>query len=96
MLTLSLNSGLLGSHSLREKLYSEKLCPWLTKDLKLMFVARAMLKKQAVRSNSELLMQANKLKLTNLTQSLSVSIFQIRLLRIREILKTHGRPLILF
>ena len=45
---------------LREKRVSEKFCPWLTKDLKLMSVARDKLKKQAVRSNSEMLMQAHR------------------------------------
>ena len=45
---------------LREKRVSEKFCPWLTKDLKLMSVARDKLKKQAVRSNSEILMQAHR------------------------------------
>ena len=43
---------------LRERRVSEKFCPWLTKDLKLMSAARDKLKKQAVRSNSEILMQA--------------------------------------
>ena len=45
---------------LREKRVSEKFCPWPTKDLKLMSVARDKLKKQAVRSNSEMLMQAHR------------------------------------
>ena len=46
--------------SLREKRVSEKFCPWLTKDLKLMSVDRDKLKKQAARSNSEILMQAHR------------------------------------
>ena len=45
---------------LREKRVSEKFCPWLTKDLKLMSVARDKQKKQAVRSNSQILMQAHR------------------------------------
>ena len=45
---------------LRERRVSEKFCPWLTKDLKLMSAARDKLKKQAVRSNSEILMQAHR------------------------------------
>ena len=46
---------------LRERRVSEKFCPWLTKDLKLLSAARDKLKKQAVRSNSEILMQAHRL-----------------------------------
>ena len=42
------------------KRVSEKFCTWLTKDLKLMSAARDKLKKQAVRSNSEILMQAHR------------------------------------
>ena len=45
---------------LRERRVSEKFCPWLTKNLKLMSAARDKLKKQAVRSNSEILMQAHR------------------------------------
>ena len=36
----------------------DKFCPWLTSDFKLMCKARDKLKKQAIRSNSELLMQS--------------------------------------
>ena len=43
-----------------EKRVSEKFCPWLTKDLTLMSVARDKLKKQVVHSNSEILMQAHR------------------------------------
>ena len=54
-------SQILEKHApLRERRVSEKLCPWLTKDLKLMSAARDKLKKQAVRSNSEILMQAHR------------------------------------
>ena len=65
---------------IRERHVSENFCPWLTKDLKLMSVARDKLKKQVVRSNSEILCKPIgkcATKLTNLTQSLSISIFQI-------------------
>ena len=83
---------------LREKLVSEKFCLWLTKDLKLIFVARDKLKKQAVRSSSEILVQAHRQmrnKVNKLSTESKRKYFQIRLLRIREILKTHGRPSIL-
>ena len=50
---------ILAKHApLGEKRISEKCCPWLTKDLKLMFVARDKLKKQVFRSNSEISMEA--------------------------------------
>ena len=39
---------------------SEKFCPWVTKDFKLMCKVRDKLKKQAIRSKSELLMQSYK------------------------------------
>ena len=45
---------------LREKRVSEKFCPWLTKNLKLMSVARDKQKKQAVRSNSQILTQVHR------------------------------------
>ena len=44
---------------LRERCVSEKFCPWLTKDLKIMSAAKDKLTKQAARSNSEILMQAH-------------------------------------
>ena len=42
----------------RNRRVSEKFCPWLTNDFKLMCKARDKLKKQAIRSKSELLMQS--------------------------------------
>ena len=44
---------------LHKKRVSEKFCPWLTKNHKIMSVARDKIKKQAVCSNSEILMQAH-------------------------------------
>ena len=43
---------------IRERRVSEKFCPWLTSDLKVMCKARDKLKKQAIRSKSEVLMQS--------------------------------------
>ena len=42
----------------RNRRVSDRFCPWLTNDFKLMCKARDKLKKQAIRSKSELLMQA--------------------------------------
>ena len=47
---------------------SEKFCPWFTKDLKLMSAARDKLKKQAVCSNSEILMQVHRQMRTKVTK----------------------------
>ena len=42
----------------RNRRVSDKFCPWLNSDFKLMCKARDKLKKRAIRSNSELLMQS--------------------------------------
>ena len=44
----------------RNRRVSEKFCPWVTKDFQLMCKVRDKLKKQAIRSKSELLMQSYK------------------------------------
>ena len=42
----------------RNRRVSDKLCPWLNSDFKLRWKARDKFKKQAIRSNSELLVQS--------------------------------------
>ena len=42
----------------RERRVSENFCPWLTSDCKILCKARDKLKKQAIRSKSEVLMQS--------------------------------------
>ena len=87
---------------LRERRVSDKFCPWLTKDLKLMSAARDKLKKQAVRSNSEIMMQVHR-QMRNKVNKLNTESKRVYFSNkigshsaIVETLKTHGRPLILF
>ena len=45
---------------LRNRRVSERFCPWITKDFKLMFASRDKLRKQAIKSKSEVLFDAYK------------------------------------
>ena len=55
----SIFSLILEKHApMRERRISEKFCPWLTNDFKSMCKARDKLKKQAIRSKSDVLMQS--------------------------------------
>ena len=55
----SIFSLILEKHApMRERRVSEKFCPWLTNDFKSMCKARDKLKKQAIRSKSDVLMQS--------------------------------------
>ena len=45
---------------LRNRRVSERFCPWITKDFKLMCASRDILRKQAIRSKSEVLFGAYK------------------------------------
>ena len=72
----------------RNKRFSEKFSPWVTKDLKHLSATRDRLKKQAVSSKSKILMEAyrqTRNKVNNLNTDCSESFSLIKLLRTRVI-----------